>query len=70
MDENSIMKVADMLSVYSYKVDALTNLLIEKNIFSKDELNDALNIIMDGVKEEPSNDDYVIDSLKEKVILK
>lgn len=70
MDENSIMKVADMLSIYSYKVDALTNLLIEKNIFSKDEINNALNKVMDGIKEDQSNDDYVIDSLKEKVLLK
>lgn len=70
MDENSVMKVADMLSIYSYKVDALTNLLVEKNIFSKDEINDALNRVMDGIKKDQSNDDYVIDNLKEKVLLK
>lgn len=70
MDENSIMKVADILSIYTYKVDALTNLLIQKGIFSKDELNKALNKIMDDAKEDQNNDEYVIESLKKKVFLK
>lgn len=70
MDENSIMKVADILSIYTYKVDALTNLLIQKGDFSKDEFNEALNKIMDDAKEDQNNDEYVIENLKKKVFLK
>lgn len=70
MDENSIRKVADILSIYSYKVDALVNLLIEKNVFSADDMNNMLNKVMDEAKEDISTDEYVIEELKDKVLLK
>lgn len=70
MDEKAIMKVADILSIYTYKVDALTSLLVEKNLITKDEINNAVTRVMDEAKEDPNTDEYVIESLKEKVILK
>lgn len=70
MDENSIRKVADILSIYSYKVDALVNLLIEKNVFSVGDMNNMLNKVMDEEKEDISTDEYVIEELKDKVLLK
>ncbi|OFI05527.1 hypothetical protein CLOACE_16100 [Clostridium acetireducens DSM 10703] len=70
MDENSIRKVADILSAYSYKVDAMINLLVEKEAISKDEVNDMLNKVMDEEKKDPNTDEYVIEGLKDKVLLK
>lgn len=70
MDEKAIMKVADILSIYTYKVDALTSLLVEKNLLTKDEINNEVTRVMDEAKEDPNTDEYVIESLKEKVILK
>ncbi|GIM30161.1 hypothetical protein CPJCM30710_28270 [Clostridium polyendosporum] len=70
MDDRSIQKVADIMSIYSYKVDALIRLLTEKNLFSKDELNHMLNEVMNEAEEEPITDEYVIEALKDKVLLK
>ncbi|MHC1682394.1 MAG: hypothetical protein AB6733_05540 [Clostridiaceae bacterium] len=69
MDEKAIMKVADILSINTYKVDALTKLLVEKNLLTKDEINNAISSVMDEAKEDPNTDEYVIESLKEKVLL-
>lgn len=70
MDDRSIQKVADIMSAYSYKVDALIRLLTEKNLFSTDELNNMLNEVMNEAKEQPLTDEYVIESLKDKVLIK
>ncbi|WP_164880630.1 hypothetical protein [Clostridium manihotivorum] len=42
MDDNAIKKVADILSIYSYKVDALVEVLIDNNVVTKEEINKAL----------------------------
>lgn len=70
MDEQLIMKISDMLSIYSFKIDAIINLLVESNVFSKEEINDMLNRVMDEAKKQPSIDEYVIEELKNKVFLK
>lgn len=70
MDEQLIMKISDMLSIYSFKIDAVINLLAEDNVFSKEEINNMLNRVMDEAKKEPRIDEYVIEELKSKVFLK
>jgi hypothetical protein len=70
MNDKYIMKLADMLSEYSYKIDATIDLLIEKNVFSRSEINNMLNVIIEKKKMEPLTDEYVIDELKDNILLK
>jgi hypothetical protein len=70
MDDRYIMELSDMLSAYSYKIDAIIDLLIQKNIFSKEEINNMLKTVIDKEKMEPDTDEYVIDELKNKLLLK
>ena len=70
MDDNAIKKVADILSIYSYKVDALVEVLIDNNVVTKEEINKALINVLDESEKEPSTDEYVIEKLKEKILIK
>lgn len=70
MDDNLMKRTADVLSMYSYKMEALVNVLIEKNVFSKEELNNALGKVMEEAKGEPRADEYVIEELKKLVYVK
>ncbi|GFP74767.1 hypothetical protein [Clostridium fungisolvens] len=70
MDDNAIKKVADLLSTYSYKVDALVDVLVKKDLITKDEINESLMAVMDDSEKEPSTDEYVIEKLKEKIIVR
>lgn len=70
MDEELMAKVADMISIYSYKLDAVIDLLVERNIASKEEINDVLNRVMEDDKKRVTADDYIIDELKNRVFLK
>lgn len=70
MDDYLVKRTADVLSMYSYKMEALVNVLIKKNIFSKEELNDALGKVMEDAKSEPAADEYVIEELKKLVYVK
>lgn len=70
MDDNAIKQVADILSMYSYKVDALVDVLIKNNIISKEEINKSLMDIMEASEKQPLADEYVIEKLKEKILVK
>lgn len=70
MDDYLVKRTADVLSMYSYKMDALTNVLMEKNIFSKEELNNALGKVMEEAKHDSGTDDYIIEELKKLVYVK
>jgi hypothetical protein len=70
MDDQSIRETADMLSSYSFKMDSMINLLMEKNIFSKDEFNHMLDEVMNKAEEEPTVDEYVLEEMKKKIHLK
>lgn len=69
MDKVAIQKLADVLSVYSYKLDAAINILIEKKVFSKEDFNNTLSKVMELSKEEADTDEYVIEELKKKAFL-
>ncbi|GFZ32031.1 hypothetical protein CSC2_25570 [Clostridium zeae] len=70
MDDNAIKKVADMLSTYSYKVDALVDVLIKNNIVTKEEINESLISVMEASEKQPATDEYVIEKLKEKILVR
>jgi hypothetical protein len=70
MDDNAIKKVADMLSTYSYKVDALVDVLIKNNIITKEQINDSLISVMEDSEKQPDTDEYVIEKLKEKILVR
>lgn len=70
MDDESIRETADMLSSYSFKMDSMINLLMEKNVFSKDEFNNMLDKVMDKAEEAPTVDEYVLEEMKKKIHLK
>lgn len=70
MNENAVRETADILSIYSYKMNASINLLIEKGIFSKDEFNNMLSKIIDEAEEAPETDEYVIEELRNKAFIK
>lgn len=70
MDDRYLMDMADMLSTHSYKVDALLELLIQKGVITKQEFNNELEHIMNEAEAERSTDEYVIEKMKEKIMLK
>lgn len=70
MDDQSIMETADLLSSNSFKLDSMINLLVKKNVFSKDEFNHMLDEVMDKAEEEPTVDEYVLEEMKKKIHLK
>jgi hypothetical protein len=70
MDEKLIMNISDILSIHSYRVEALINLLIQRNIFSKEEINNMIDKVMDAEEAKPTADEYVIDELRKKVFIK
>lgn len=69
MDRVAIQKLADILSIYSYKLDATIKMLIEKKVFSKEDFNSILSKVMELSKEEEDTDEYVIEELKKKAFL-
>ncbi len=70
MDERNVMAVADVLSAHSYKVDALINILIQKGVFSPDEFNSELENVMNEAEKQSATDEYVIEEMKKKIMLK
>jgi hypothetical protein len=70
LDDESIRETADMLSTYSFKMDSMVNLLMEKNIFSKEEFNQMLDNVMNKAEEDPRVDEYVLEEMKKKIHLK
>lgn len=70
MDERNVMAVADVLSAYSYKVDALINVLVQKGTFSPDEFNSELEHVMNEAEKQSVTDEYVIEEMKKKIMLK
>ena len=69
MDKVAIQKLADILSVYSYKLDSTIKMLIDKKVFSKEDFNSTLSKVMELSEEEENTDEYVIDELKKKAFL-
>lgn len=69
LNDESIRETADMLSANSFKVDTMINLLLEKNIISKEEFNQMLDKTLSKAEEEPTVDDYVLEEMKKKIHL-
>ncbi|MDP4088480.1 MAG: hypothetical protein Q8930_04300 [Bacillota bacterium] len=70
MDDRYVMEMADMLGSQSYKVEALINVLVQKGTITKEEFNAELEHVMNEAEAERSTDEYVIEEMKEKIMLK